>query len=636
VFATLGGQNEGSSLSTPVSLNISRGRDQHAINVGLSKTSSQTSNQFTGVTDISGAAGIQGISTDPFAWGLPSLSFSSISGLRDTAPSLRSDRRFSTSYTWTRPRGRHTFRAGGDVRYDRGSSHSEANANGSFVFTGAYTNGGVQSRGPYDVADFLLGLPQQASVQFGPGDVALTGKSMSLFVQDDWRLRGNLTVNLGLRYELMWPFVERQGQLVNLDVTPDFTAAAPVMAGDVGAFSGEFPEGLLVTDSNNLAPRVGFAWRGPAGLVLRGGYGTSYNAGSYAAIARQLASQPPFAVTNTRIGSLQTALLLEDALSGASAAETTNNYGVDRDYVLGRVETWNADVTRNFGGWSVGANYTHTRGSSLDIVRAPNRDAEGLRIEGVQPFTWQSSEGRSVLHSATFRLQRRQVRGLGGEVSYTLARSRDNSPSIGGGGGSGVVAQNDQDLEAEWGLSNFDRRHRLSASLQLELPFGPNRRWLADGGPWAAMLENWRVSVSFSADAGTPLTARVRGASRDVAQGLNGALRADYTGQPIEAADATIDEFFNTAAFTVPGAGLFGSSPRNIIIGPGSRQLDAQLSRDIRFAGNRAVTIQLRANNLLNLVNYTNVDTYVNSPTFGQVLSVRPMRSAQLDLRFRF
>ena len=272
-------------------------------------------------------------------------------------------------------------------------------------------------------------------------------------------------------------------------------------------------------------------------------------------------------------------------------------------------------------------------------MRAPNRDASGgLRIEGVQPFTWQSAEGRSVLHSATFRLQRQQVRGLGGQVSYTLARSRDNAPSIGGGGGggSGVVAQNDQDVESEWGLSNFDRRQRLSTQLSFELPFGQNRRWLADGGLWAGLLENWRMSVTFNMDAGTPLTPRVRGASRDVAQGLNGALRANYDGRPIGVANPTIDQFFNTSAFTVPLSGFYGTSPRNIIIGPGSKQLDGQLSRDVRLGGNRAITIQLRATNLLNLVNYTSVDTYVNSPTFGQVLNVRPMRSAQLNLRFRF
>ena len=98
----------------------------------------------------------------------------------------------------------------------------------------------------------------------------------------------------------------------------------------------------------------------------------------------------------------------------------------------------------------------------------------------------------------------------------------------------------------------------------------------------------------------------------------------------------TIDRFFNTAAFTVPEPGTFGSAGRNIIIGPGSRLLNGQVSRDIQFQRNRAFTIQFNANNILNFVNYTRVDTVVNSPTFGQVLAVSGMRSMQLNLRFRY
>lgn len=637
VFATLGGRSRSTTAGVPVTVNVITGRDLHAVTTTFSRSSSETANRFTGLRNVSAEAGIQGVSSDPLAWGLPALSFSSITSLRDVTPSQRTDRRLSAGYTWTRQRGRHTIRAGGDVRFDHHSSQSEPNANGAFVFTGIYTSGTARAYPFADVADFLLGLPQQASIQYGPGNVVLTGRSLNLFAMDDWRARGGLTLNLGVRYELLWPFVERDNRLVNLDVAPDFTAAAPVLGGGTGPFSGEFPDALLRTDTNNIAPRIGVAWRGPGNFVLRGGYGVSYNAGSYSAIARQLASQPPFAVTGTRIGAINRALLMEDALSSGSVGETTNTYGVDKDYVLGRVQTWNADASRNLGAlWAAGVTYTHTRGSSLDVVRAPNRDATGLRIPGVQPFLWQSAEGSSVLNSLSVRLQRRSARGIGGQISYTLARSRDNAPSIGGGSGQAVVAQNDQDLEAEWGLSNFDQRHRFSANLNVELPFGPNRRWLAGGGPWAALLEGWRLSFAFTADSGTPLTARVRGASRDVSQGLNGALRADYDGSPIALGRPTVDRFFNTDAFSVPAPGLFGTSPRNTIIGPGSRQLNGQLARDIRLGGNRTLSLQLRGTNLLNMVNYAAVDTWVNSPTFGQVLGVRPMRSVQFNVRVRF
>jgi hypothetical protein len=100
--------------------------------------------------------------------------------------------------------------------------------------------------------------------------------------------------------------------------------------------------------------------------------------------------------------------------------------------------------------------------------------------------------------------------------------------------------------------------------------------------------------------------------------------------------DPTIDRFFNTAAFSIPDAGTFGNSARNVIVGPGSRQLNAQVTRDVSLGGNRGVSIGIVANNLLNLVNYGTIDTNVNSPTFGQVLSVRGRRTVRLNLRFRF
>ncbi len=219
-------------------------------------------------------------------------------------------------------------------------------------------------------------------------------------------------------------------------------------------------------------------------------------------------------------------------------------------------------------------------------------------------------------------------------MDYTLARSRDNAAST--GGGATVVAQDDQNLAAEWGLSSFDRRQQVSGNLNIELPFGENRRWLNSGGFWGGLLEAWTATVTFTAQSGTPLTARVLSSSREVARGTNGTLRADYNGSTIQSQSPTIDQFFNTAAFSLPAPGGFGTAGRNSIIGPGSKDLSAQLSRDVRFGGNRSLSVQLRASNLLNLVNYASLDTVVNSPSFGQITSVRQMRSAQLILRFRF
>jgi hypothetical protein len=637
VFPTLGGQNAGSGVTVPIALTMQKNRNTHAVNVNVSRSTSNSINHYAFVEDVAGLAGIQGVSRDPYAWGVPTLNFSTFSDVRDLTPTRRADTRLSTTYNWTRPLTSHTFRMGGEFRQDWSRTETDPNARGNFVFTGLYSAGGgsVPRNAGLDFADFLLGLPQQASIQYGPGEVRMRGRALAAYFQDDWRARGNLTINLGVRYELVWPYLETHGHMVNLDVSEDFTAAAAVLSGRSGVYRGRYPAALVRTDGNNIAPRVGLAWRVGAGTIVRGGYGVQYNAGSYASIARQLVAQPPFATTNTSLGTFTDPLTLADPFVTATPETTTNNYGIDPDYRLGVVQTWNADLSRQLGQtWMIGGGYTATRGSNLDMVRAPNRGPDGLRIPDVQPFTWQTSEAASMLHMGTVRLDRRAARGIGGSISYTVARSRDNASTL--GGGRTTVAQDDRNLDAEWGLSSFDRRHQLSATMSVELPFGPNRRWLNGGGPWAALFENWRANANFTWQSGTPYTPTVTGAVSDVAQGVNGSLRANYTGEAIRLPNPTIDQYFNTSAFTVPDVGSYGNAGRNIIIGPGSRLLNASFSRDLVLGPNRTVTVDLSANNLLNLVNYTGINTNVNSPSFGQVTSVRPMRSMVLNLRFRF
>jgi hypothetical protein len=635
VFPALGGTGTGSSITVPVTLSISKGRTQNLLQFNYSRTSADARNHFGFVEDVAGEAGIVGLSNDPLTWGVPSLSFSTFTPVRDVRASTRTDTRWAFGYTLAKGGQRHTLRFGLDARQDLSKTRSDANAQGAFTFTGLYSSGSSQVRvGGFDFADFLLGMPQQAAVNYGLGEVKLRGRSFSLFAQDDLRLAANFSVNLGVRYELVLPFYETNGHMVNLDSAPGFTAVSPVLSGQAGPYSGHFPRGLIRTDANNVAPRVGFAWRLTQGTILRGGYGISYNAGSYSTMARQMMNQPPFVTANTAIGSAGNPLSLTDPLATASPNQITNDYGVDIDYVLGRVETFSGDLSKDLTQTlNFGMSYTHIRGTDLDIVRAPNRGPNGLLLADVQPFEWQSSEGSSKLHAAEFRLNRRPANGVGAGVTYTWARSRDNASSM---GGATVVAQNDKDLQAEWGLSSFDRRHQLSANLIVELPFGTGRRFFTNGGFWAAILGGWRFSTNFTLQSGTPLTVRVSGAASTVAGGTNGTLRANYDGSPIRIANPTIDQFFNTAAFSIPAPGTYGNSARNLVIGPGSRLLNANFSRDIRLGGNRALTLSLSANNLLNAVNYGGINTTVNSPSFGQVTSVRAMRSMSIVSRLRF
>jgi len=534
----------------------------------------------------------------------------------------------------------HTVRFGGEFRYLRLDNLSNSNPRGSFVFTGLYTSlladGRAVAGTGLDVADFLLGYAQQASVQYGPGDLRMRGREWNVFLQDDWRLRGNLTLNYGLRYEYVAPYVEASNQLVNLDVNSDFTAAVPVEAGQNGEFTGQTPRSLVEPDRNNVAPRLGLAWRPRSGTIVRAGYGINYNLGAYGQIGQKLAAQPPFATTSTNLGTAVVPLLVVDPFAGIPSSTTTNSYGIDRTYALGVAQIWNADIQKDLPrNLTVNLGYTGTKGTSLDIQRAPNREPDGgLRIEDVQPFLWQSSEGHSILHSISVRARKRLSRGISFGGSYVWSRAYDNASSFGSGTGS--VAQNDQDLGAEWGRSSFERRNAVNVDYAIELPWGAGRHWLNNNGTLAHLFGGWTWSGNFVAQSGSPFTVRVVGNYVDVGSGVNGTLRADYNGSDIYVSDPTTLRFFNTDAFSIPASGTFGNATRNLIIGPGSHNLNMNVSKNVTFPRNRGMTIRLQATNVLNTVQFSSIDTSVNSPTFGQVTAVRPMRSVQLLLRFRF
>ena len=321
-------------------------------------------------------------------------------------------------------------------------------------------------------------------------------------------------------------------------------------------------------------------------------------------------------------------------LLASQNATTTNTYGVDPNYRLGCVQIWNLDVQRDLTRTvQAGVSYTGTKGSNLDILRAPNRGPGGLSIAGVAPFIWESSEGDSIMHSLTVRLRKRLTKGVAVGGSYTLSRSIDDASSI--GGGVGTVAQNDRDLEAERGLSSFDQRHRFSGDFTYELPFGANKRWFTSGRA-ASLFGDWQVNGTLQLASGTPFTARVLGNIQDVARGTNGTLRANYNGAPIAIDDPTALLFFNAAAFSIPAPGTFGNAGRNIIIGPGSSVMNLGLTRNLTWGQTRGLSIQVLASNLFNDVQFASIDTNLNSPTFGRVTAVRPMRRVQILTRFRF
>jgi hypothetical protein len=636
-FPTLGGTSLQSAWDVPVGISFAKANIFHSIRLQFNRNRADIANLYSGVTNVAGDAGIGGVSTDPFGWGVPSLSFKTISSLGDVTPSEVLNRTFALSYSASTTKRKHTLRAGGDLRLIDVDSHVDANANGSYIFTGLYTDPTALTRvagSGNDFADFLLGLPQEATLNFTPGTERFRQRTWDVFFQDDWRMKSTLTLNLGVRYEFFSPVTETGNRLATLDANSDFTAAVPVTAGGSGPFTGAYPDSLAFSDRNNIAPRLGIAWKPAEKWTVRAGYGVNYITGAYLPIAQQLAAQPPYATATTAFGTVAQPISLSTVFTVPPQIDTQNTYGIDPAFRLGFVHIWNVDVQRDLTRTIiVGASYTGTRGGDLDIQRAPNRGADGTIDPNLPPYIWESSLGHSLMNSLSLRVRKRQTHGFAAGGTYTYSKSMDNASTI--GGGAVVVAQDDRNLDAEWGLSSFDQRHRFNADWSYELPFGPNRPWLTKGVP-AAIAGGWMLSGTVQLASGTPFTARVLGDVTDVSRGSNGSLRADYTGAPVSLANPTVAEFFNTAAFLVPPAGQFGDAARNTIPGPGITNASLALTRNVTFAGTRALSIRVQANNVFNTVQYATIDTVVNSPTFGQVVSARPMRSVQIVARVRF
>ena len=540
---------------------------------------------------------------------------------------------FGDSAIWSK--GKHAMRFGGDFRRVEVNPRANTNARGSYIFTGAATaelmNGAPVAGTGSDLADFLLGLPQQAAIQYSAGTYYFRQNSWDLFAQDEWRIRGNFSINAGLRYEYVSPFSEKYDRLVNLAIAPDFTAAAPVLPGQDG-----FTNSLMNPDRNNFAPRIGFAWRAAKGTVVRGGYGVSYNTGAYGYIVQQMAYQPPFATVATNVATVAAPLTIQDAFASATG-QVTNNFAADPNYVLPYVQNWNLDVQRELTHSLVlNLDYTGAKGTHLTMLRAPNRNPDGtLRITGVQPFLYESSVGDSILHSGSVRLNKRMQRGISFQSRYVFSKSIDDTSNI-SGTSSNNIAQNDQCLACERGLSSFNHTHQLTMSWIFELPFGPNRAFLNRGGIGAKLLGEWQLSGSGTIMSGAPFTPIVRGAFTDVSQGVNGTLRADLTGQPIQIGNPGIAGWFNTAAFVVPPAGQFGDAGRNIIIGPGQVNFTMALDKNITLRESQAFDIRFAATNVFNTPVLTSIDATVNSPTFGRVIGAGSMRKIQMMLRYRF
>ena len=519
--------------------------------------------QFANRQNASAAAGISGNDQDPAYWGPPTLSFSSgIATLTDQQSAFNRNRTDAFSASTSVYRGRHNVTLGGDLRKQQFNELFQADPRGTLAFTAAATGS--------DLADFLIGTPDTSSLAFGNPDKYLRQPVYDLYLNDDFRVEPTLTINAGLRWEYGRPITETKNRLVNLDLTPGFTASAPVLASaPVGALTGQpYPASLIRPDHTGFEPRIGISWRPiPASTVLvRGGYGIYHDTSVYTSSALQLAQQAPLSnsLDVSRSSTCPITLASPFLSCGAFTAQT---YAVDPNFRVGYAQTWQLSVQRDLpAALQATATYLGVKGTRGLQQLLPNTYPLG----GTNPcpscpsgFLYRTSGGDSTRESGQVQLRRRLRSGLTANLLYTYSHSIDNDSALGGAGHATAssssqvqtdtqttpsIAQDWRNLRAERASSTFDQRHLLNLSVQYTSGQGMGGGTLLEG--WRGrLLKEWTALVStLAAGSGLPETpiyfAAIPGA------GNTGTLRPNVTGSSIYT--APIGLHLNAAAYTTP------------------------------------------------------------------------------------
>jgi hypothetical protein len=605
----------------------------------FSRQSNQLFPFFADRQNVSGQASISGNNQSPLNWGPPALQFnqSSFAGLSDGTASVTHNQTSAISYTSSWNRNRHNVSFGGDYRWQQFNRISQSNPRGTFTFTGGATaqvSNGVPAAGTgFDFADFLLGIPDASAIAFGNADKYFRAKQSDLFIQDDWRVGPGLSLNLGVRWEYTSPITEKYNRLVNLDIAPGFTAIAPVVAnrasGPKGPITGlSYPDSLIRPDYREIEPRLAFAWRPSpnSSMVVRGGYGVSYNTQAYQQFANLMAQQSPL---STSLNVANTAANPLTLASGFYAPPNvfTNTAAIDPNFRIGYAQVWNLIVQRDLpAAVQIVATYTGTKGTRQLQAFAPNTYPAGTTNpcpSCLSGYTYYTSNGNSTREAGILQLRRRLHNGFQAQVQYTYSKSIDDATA--------PVAQNWLNLSGERGRSNFDQRNLAHITLQYTSGMGVGGGTLV-GGWRGRLVKDWTLAASTNFGSGLPLTPIY--SQLIPGTGIPGNLRASYTGAPLY--EAPEGYFLNPAAVAAPAPGQWGNAGRNSMTGPGQFSMGASLSRAFRLTDRFTLNLRVEANNPLNHPVVTQLNTTVTNPLFGLPLGVNAMRTVSTNLRLTF
>jgi hypothetical protein len=561
-------------------------------------------------------------------------------------------------------KGSHAFKAGALVAFERKDEISTSLTQGSFSFAagGGFTAFQNFLRGN---ADGACGASCSYSEAEKEVQSRLRFDRYELYLQDSWKIRPGLTVDLGLRYALAPP-VKDVGNLLSNFVPSRFDPAeAPVFANAAGtslvAGSGDPTNGIVVAgrdsphgrgiygaDRNNLQPRLGFSWdvAHDGRSVVRGGFGVYFDQPLVGIFLQNAAVNPPLASQPS---------VLNARLSNPAAGETPTTrapsslIATSDPFVLARTRQWNFGLQRRLYGRGVlDVGYVGSAGDHLiqpvDINQPQPEDVvargsvnRARPYPGYAAITLRQTTARARYHGLLLGFRHEGGRAGTLNLAYTLSRTKTDATND---RDTIDLPQNPLDLGAEYAVARTDRTHVFTANYVYELPF-----FKSDRGWRQAVLSGWQVSGITELWSGPPISRVVNGTTNGGRRGS----RVDQVGDPRAGLPPSVPGgvyWFAPGAFASPADGSYGNSGRAPFRLPGVNQWDITLSKN--FYPARGTRLQFRAD-FINAFNHTQLDpngiqnvcaAAVSDPTcavpgssFGQITATRSPREIQLGLR---
>jgi hypothetical protein len=572
-------------------------------------------------SNLNRQVGLPSLSSNPRDFGLSQVSILGYSALGDEShnPQHSATSIYQISDTATWARGKHLVRAGADLRWLQQNAFRDEMSRGFLNFLGVTGNA---------LAEMLLGLPSYTGAARLDNPQHLRTHSAYGFVQDAWRIRPDLTLTAGLRYEYNSPPADAadRANLYNL-ATQSLT--------QVG--NGGIPRGGSLPDRNNLAPRLGVAWRpGRHNTVLRAGYGIYYDQSSLAT-GEGLYFNAPYFDFKLYFPFGQIPLFLSDPFpANFPIPYPSSALAVQKDLRTAYTQQWNFNLQQEFGrDRIVEVAYAASKGTKLLGARDLNQPFPSPNPVNPRPLPQFAdinvleSRANSNYQSLQMRFQQNLRRGLTVLASYTWSKSIDDASSFFSSAGDANYPQDSRNTRAERALSNFDLRHRFSLSYSYDLPLG---KGLLRGG--------WQTFGIWTFQAGRPFTVALlpNFDNSNTGQSILGfgandrpnVLRAASLSNP------SPERWFDTTAFALPPFGSFGNAGRNILSGPAYQSANVSLVKNARLSERANLQFRVEAFNLLNHANLDLPDIFFGSPTFGSIQSAQSPRRIQFGAKILF